>query len=98
MKVIEIAWPDAASDIVMAERIEAACAAHGLTRTMRATLHAYPGCVHWHYKRSRQSGTLEVTMWPQERRAWFAVHSNRGAAWIDDVITAIGAALSTLSI
>jgi hypothetical protein len=49
--------------------------------------------MHWHYKRGRQRGTLEITLWPLGRRAWFAVHANRGAAWIDDAITAIGAAL-----
>jgi hypothetical protein len=93
MKEIAIVWPAGMSDARLAARIEAACAAHGLTCALHGTLRAYPGCMHWHYKRGRQSGTLEITLWPRGRRAWFAVHTNRGAAWIDDAITAIGAAL-----
>lgn len=51
--------------------------------TMRDTLKQYPGCVHWHLKQGRQPGTLELTLWPQKRRLWFAVHRNRTAPWLE---------------
>ena len=57
----------------------------GLNVTLRDTLKQYPGCVHWHLKQGRQSGTLELTLWPQEHRVWFSVHRNRSAPWVEAV-------------
>src|SRR4051794_41704257 len=53
--------------------VESACASAGLTITMRGTLAAYPGCVHWHLKRGRERGTLEITWWPKTAELWFKV-------------------------
>jgi hypothetical protein len=54
----------------------------GLRSTLKGTLRAFPGCVHWHFKKGRASGTLELTMWPAEKRIWFSVQRGRRAAWI----------------
>jgi hypothetical protein len=91
---LQIDWPADVSEARMIARIEAACTGVGLTITLRGTLRANPGCVHWHTKRGRQSGTLEITLWPQEHEAWFAVHANRNAPWISDAIAEIVVALS----
>src|SRR5687768_17700711 len=56
-------------------RIDAALAAHGLLVTMKGTLKSYPGCTHWHCKSGNEKGTLEITLWPAQKRAWFKVQS-----------------------
>ena len=43
---IEVAWHS------VSPVIENSCASIGLCRTLVATLKKYPGCVHWHYKRT----------------------------------------------
>src|ERR1700677_1697971 len=62
--------------------IESLCRAHGLSVTMKATLSKYPGSIHWHWKRGRERGTLEVTLWPRERRLWFSMQDGRRAQWV----------------
>jgi hypothetical protein len=71
-------------DVIAA--VERACAAEGLTQTLRGTLRAYPGCVHWHFKNGAARGVLEITWWPKTRRLWVKVASGREAAWIDGVV------------
>jgi hypothetical protein len=66
--------------------IESACAAEGLRLTLKGTLKANPGCIHWHYKRGHESGTLEITLWPSTPRLWFKVGDSRQGTWIDGVI------------
>jgi hypothetical protein len=76
-----------------ARRVERAIDASGLQVTMKCELRAYPGCAHWHLKRGREAGTLEVTMWPAGSRVWCSVQAGRRAAWIDDPIAALIPAL-----
>jgi hypothetical protein len=66
--------------------IEAACAAEGLRLTLKGTLKAYPGCVHWHYKLGKEAGTLEITLWAAKRRIWFKVNAGRHGGWIEGMI------------
>lgn len=58
----------------------------GLVQAMKDTLSKYPGCVHWHFKRSRVSGTVEVTWWPAERKLWISIQQGRRAEWIDSLL------------
>lgn len=84
-------------DAAQVERsIDAALDETGLRVTLKNTLRQFPGCVHWHVKRDREAGTLEVTFWPAAGRAWFNVHRNREAAWIAPAITAVQQALERL--
>lgn len=62
--------------------IEQCCARAGLRITLRGSLTAYPGCMHWHLKHGADKGTLEITLWPPQRRLWFKVTSNRNGSWI----------------
>jgi len=39
--------------------------------------------IHWHYKREKQKGTLELTLFPAHRRLWAKVAEGRKAPWID---------------
>jgi len=63
--------------------IDQAIADVGLNVTLRTSLRKFPGSVHWHVKHGRESGTLEITFWPLERRAWFTIQSGRRADWIE---------------
>lgn len=67
----------------IARIIDQAIAEVGLRTTLRDGLKKFPGCIHWHAKNGRQSGTLEITLWPEKHRAWFTVQDGRAADWID---------------
>jgi hypothetical protein len=54
--------------------------------TLRDELKKFPGCVHWHVKKGRMPGTLEITVWPEQHRAWFTIHDGRVADWLDNEI------------
>ncbi len=70
-------------DLTEVERaIDTALTQAGLEIALRGSLRKFPGCTHWHARQPGESGTLEVTLWPQERRAWFTVQSGRRAVWI----------------
>jgi hypothetical protein len=73
--------------------IERVCAAHGLHAAMKGSLATYPGSIHWHYKKPKQKGTLELTLLRSQRRIWAAIHTNRKAPWIEEVLPAVRAAI-----
>jgi hypothetical protein len=66
--------------------VDRACAEAGLLVTMRGTLAAYPGCIHWHVKKEGLPGTLEITWWPKAGRLWIKVANNRDSSWIDAAV------------
>ena len=93
MREIDFAVPRNA-DFVRAERlIEKICARRGLVLAMKGSLRSYPGCVHWHYKRPDQKGTLELTLFVRDRRVWAAVQDGRKAPWIDEELPRLQAAI-----
>lgn len=53
--------------------VEQDCKAYGLTQALKGTLASYPGCVHWHFKKDKEKGILEITWWESENRLWFKV-------------------------
>ena len=57
--------------------------------TLKGTLAKYPGCVHWHFKRDRQPGTLEITLWDREGKVWFPTRPGRTGGWVEDSIERI---------
>jgi hypothetical protein len=66
--------------------IDESVAEDGWQISLRGTLKKYPGCVHWHLKCAGATGTLEVTWWPHQHRAWFTIQSGRTAPWIDEAM------------
>jgi hypothetical protein len=66
--------------------VEKLCANEGLTLTLKGTLAKYSKCLHWHYKKGKASGTLEITWWETENRLWFKVTAGRRAAWMEEAI------------
>jgi hypothetical protein len=86
MNTIEIAIPTNHEPAMLIERIERCAAAEGLDIGQRMTLRTFPGSIHWHLRLPSVKGVLELTYWPEQRRLWFAVHSNRQSEWIAPAI------------
>jgi hypothetical protein len=80
----KIPLPPNADCVAVATIIEESIADVGLTVTMLGSLKKFPGCVHWHVKQGREAGTLEITLWPREQKAWFSIQAGRAAAWIEE--------------
>ena len=69
-----------------ADQVEQIAAELGLIVTMRSTLRKCPGSQHWHLKKEKLPGVLEVTIWPAEARAWLSNQSGRQGDWIADAV------------
>ena len=63
--------------------IERIVAERGLIVGLKSALAGYPGSIHWHFKKPKQKGTLEITLYPKDRRIWAQVQDGRKAEWID---------------
>ena len=83
MREIEVPLSPGAS-LPTVRRVESAAREVGLVVTLKTTLAKHPGCVHWHLKRDGERGVLEMTVWPEARRAWLSVQDGRRAEWIED--------------
>ncbi len=95
MRNVEITLPVDVRDERIEEAVDQAIASAELSVTLRDTLQAFPGCIHWHVQNGRESGTLEITFWPSEHRAWFSVQQARKAPWIDAKIKLLEAAIKS---
>jgi hypothetical protein len=93
MVEIEVTMPREVDGAAVERTVEGCAARLGLQVTMKGTLGRYPGCIHWHFKRGRERGTLEVTWWPREQRLWLSVQAGRTGDWIDAVSADLKAAL-----
>lgn len=93
MKNIEIALPREMETSTLVQIVDGAITAAGLTTSMRNTLRKYPGCIHWQLNNGNRAGSLELTFWPKEGRAWFTLPEGRRADWIDGKIEEIRKAL-----
>jgi hypothetical protein len=94
MQIIEISVPRGANLAKVEKTINATLAAVGLQVSLRGTLKKFPGCTHWHAKIPGRSGTLELTLWPQQHRAWISIRSSRAAEWIAEKLPEVQKALS----
>jgi hypothetical protein len=81
---VELQLPDGLISEAVVGVVEQICAVHDLTCTLKGTLIRYPESVHWHFKRGRGKGTLEITWWESGPRLWFKVADGRTAGWIDE--------------
>ena len=89
MHDVEIPLPPGVDCGEVARVIDQALAQVGLNTTLRDGLKKFPGCIHWHAKNGGQPGTLEITLWPQQQRAWFTIQDGRAAGWIDAKLNAL---------
>lgn len=86
MREIQIPLPTGVDCESVERMIGEAIQEAGLQITLHGTLKKHPGCIHWHLKHGGAAGTLEITLWPAQRRAWFSVQDRRTAAWIDEAV------------
>ena len=92
MTEFELSLPKNTNMRILIELLDQSLAAHNNLRiAMRDTLKKYPGSTHWHVKQGKQRGVLEITVWPQGNRAWFSIHRNRTAPWIEPAIAQLSA-------
>lgn len=81
---VELQIPDSVEPETVIRAVEQVCASHGLTCTLKGRLVRYPRSTHWHFKRSKQKGTLEITWQERENRLWFKVARGRASEWINE--------------
>jgi hypothetical protein len=62
--------------------IDEISAEQGLSIRMKKPVAKFPCSIHWHLKKGRERGTLEVTLLPAQCRLWFSMHQNRSADWV----------------
>jgi hypothetical protein len=89
MKEVEFQLPRQYDPAGIEELIEQVCREQGLCSALKGTLAKYPGSVHWHYKKGKQSGTLELTFDRLRGRLWAAVQAGRQAQWIDSELSVV---------
>jgi hypothetical protein len=83
MTEIDVSPGDAPlADVIVA--VERVCEADGLSLTLKTTLAQHPESVHWHFKKGRERGVLEVTWAPDRRRLWFKIAAGRSAPCQED--------------
>jgi hypothetical protein len=79
-------------DLTAAEGlIEQVCSELGLLLKMKGALSKYPGCIHWHFCKPKEKGTLEITVFRPGRRIWAKVQATRNAAWIEVILPQVKA-------
>lgn len=93
MTEIDIDMPEAGDVVRACRRIEQVMAGHNLDLASRGTLKKHPGCIHWHWRRAGEPGTLEITLWPRKGRVWLKVHPRRWVPWMDELIPRLRRAL-----
>ena len=65
--------------------IEKACQISGLEITMKAEQKSLPPNMHWHYKRGKGKGVLEITIIFSTNEIILSCKKNREAAWVLEV-------------
>jgi hypothetical protein len=76
MEETEIQLSAMPSEAKFISLVETLAASYGLHIKMFSTLSTYPGSLHWHLVKPKTKGTLELTLWPAGKRAWFSVQVN----------------------
>jgi len=86
MQEIEFAVPPHCDLTNAGKLIEDVCSTLGLNLGMKGSLASYPGSIHWHYRKPKEKGTLELTLLVSERLIWAQVQSGRKAPWIETML------------
>ena len=83
MRDVQFRIPPSAQLTNVDSTIESACSGEGLQIGMKSALAGFPGSTHWHFRRPSERGTLEITLFPRDRRIWASIQDGRRAIWID---------------
>lgn len=68
------------------EEVEETALLFGLHFSKRMTLCTKKGSYHWHLKKAKEKGVLEVTYWPRKEQFSLEIHQNRKANWNEELI------------
>ncbi len=85
MVVVPLAIPSHLATDTVPAAIEAALARHRLIIVFRTTLKQYLGSYHWHARCPDETGTVELTWYPAEQRAWFHLRKGRTKPWVKEL-------------
>lgn len=96
MEVIPIALLEELDSAVVAEIVDRAILSLGLEMAMRTTLKAYPASIHWHVRRPKRTGTLEITYDPATHHAWFSTRAGRTKEWVMEAMEKLVIEINTL--
>lgn len=78
--------------------VEKACSSMGLQLTMKGSLKSLASNIHWHYKKARQPGVLEITLMMNENKLILTCKKNRNGEWIGRATDELKAALKLTEI
>jgi hypothetical protein len=70
---------------ISALQIETNCSGLGLSLTMKTSLKTMNKNFHWHYKKSKLKGVLEITLLPLTNEIILSCKKNREAEWMTEV-------------
>ena len=84
MVEIELQLPKVVHEGDLVRCVEVVCVTNSLTCTLKGTLAKYPDSIHWHFKKAKQKGILEITWWEMKQRLWFKVANNRTGEWMNE--------------
>ena len=62
--------------------IEKACLDRHLEITMKTCLKSLPPNVHWHFKRNKEKGVLEITLLFASKEIVLSCKANRESPWV----------------
>jgi hypothetical protein len=95
MRLHDVNLPPGMTAADAARLVESAAEAEGLRIKLRTTLAQHPGSIHWHYKRGREPGTLEMTLLQRERCIRLAVQAGRIGPWTAEAMERLITTLET---
>lgn len=79
---------------LVCEEIERIAGDFTLEAPKRMTLSSKKGSYHWHFKKGREKGVLEVTYWPKQSELLIEIHDNRRNEWNMAVIEPLAEAFA----
>jgi hypothetical protein len=65
------------------DEVESACSKMALQLTMKGSLKSLADNLHWHYKKTKQPGVLEITLMLNENKFILTCKKNRMGDWIN---------------
>lgn len=89
MEEIEFTVPKDGDLTAAPNVIESVCLDMGLSLTMKSSLSTHSGSLHWHFRKQKEKGTLELTVLPSSGRIWASIQSGRRAPWIYELLPKI---------
>jgi hypothetical protein len=78
--------------------IEKACRAAGLELTMKTSQKTLPDNEHWHFKKGKLKGVLEITLLLNDNRLILSCKKNRGGEWVDNSILQLSETLKLVKV